>query len=396
MHNRPRGHRRAPERGDKAKRAAKQVPKKFPVFTPPSKPPESGHDASSSERDSRESEKGEVLSLFAQAGVQVPRPSGRAERQGTHSSTPGSDECKRAAHESARDSPSLECRGLRQRLKGDRSRSLFSPDRVRRASARESPCPTPVVGRHRVAAGSGVTLPLREGRRRREASRGAKQRDLTAPPATRRVSDTCTTRVRACVTDVQYKYTAQAAHAHVQPHDTPTRFHSFIHTFIHSFSSVTRHARHAHAQVTRETHHTRRTTSRFSQVCLLQWVSRSPAFSRCLRYGYDGATYFLFVFFVYLYFSAALSPKCRVATLVSTETAAKVPLLLTSAKKHPTQFCFSLRLQCDPLNVTVNEIAVCLQFPALSTELTVFTQDHRCCRQALPIPGSVVPATFHR
>ena len=36
---------------------------------------------------------------------------------------------------------------------------------------------------------------------------------------------------------------------------------------------------------------------------------------------------------------------CRVAILVSTETAAKDALLLTSAKKHPTQFCFSSRLQ---------------------------------------------------
>ena len=53
-------------------------------------------------------------------------------------------------------------------------------------------------------------------------------------------------------------------------------------------------------------------------------------------------------------------------------TAAKDALLLTSAKKHPTQFCFALRLQCDPLIVTVNEIAAYLQLPALSTELTVF------------------------
>ena len=36
---------------------------------------------------------------------------------------------------------------------------------------------------------------------------------------------------------------------------------------------------------------------------------------------------------------------CRVAILVSTETAAKDALLLTSAKSHPTQFCFSSRLQ---------------------------------------------------
>ena len=42
---------------------------------------------------------------------------------------------------------------------------------------------------------------------------------------------------------------------------------------------------------------------------------------------------------------ASRAPKCRVAILVSTETAAKDALLLTSAKKHPTQFCFSSRLQ---------------------------------------------------
>ena len=31
--------------------------------------------------------------MLSQAGVQVPKPSGRAERQVTHSSAPGSDEC---------------------------------------------------------------------------------------------------------------------------------------------------------------------------------------------------------------------------------------------------------------------------------------------------------------
>ena len=42
---------------------------------------------------------------------------------------------------------------------------------------------------------------------------------------------------------------------------------------------------------------------------------------------------------------ASRAPMCRVAILVSTETAAKDALLLTSAKSHPTQFCFSSRLQ---------------------------------------------------
>ena len=58
----------------------------------------------------------------------------------------------------------------------------FSPGRARRARARESPCQAPEVGRQRVAGGSGVTLLLGVGSRPREASRSAKQRDLTAPP----------------------------------------------------------------------------------------------------------------------------------------------------------------------------------------------------------------------
>ena len=43
---------------------------------------------------------------------------------------------------------------------------------------------------------------------------------------------------------------------------------------------------------------------------------------------------------------ASRAPMCRFATLLSTETSAKDALLLTSAKQHPTQFCFSSRLQC--------------------------------------------------
>ena len=53
---------------------------------------------------------GSQESVFAQAGVQVPRPSGLAERQTTHLAS-GTDECKRTVQECARDSPSLEYRG---------------------------------------------------------------------------------------------------------------------------------------------------------------------------------------------------------------------------------------------------------------------------------------------
>ena len=93
---------------------------------------------------------------------------------------------------------------------------------MRRASARESPCPTPVVGQRKVTDGSAVTLSLREGRRRREAPRCEEQCDRTVPHVTKKVSDTCTTRERACASDRQH--TAQAALAHVQPYVTPTWF----------------------------------------------------------------------------------------------------------------------------------------------------------------------------
>ena len=85
-----------------------------------------------------------------------------------------------------------------------------------------------------MAGGSGVTLSLGAGSRPRKASRRAKQRDLTASSATKRVSDTCTTRERTCASDVQHKYTAQAAHAHVRSHDTPTWFHSLTDSVSHS------------------------------------------------------------------------------------------------------------------------------------------------------------------
>ena len=56
---------------------------------------------------------------------------------------------------------------------------VFSPCRVRRARARESPCQTPVVGRQRVTSGSGVMLSLGDGDRQREVSRRATQHDVT-------------------------------------------------------------------------------------------------------------------------------------------------------------------------------------------------------------------------
>ena len=68
------------------------------------------HNRGSSARESRESKKGEVFKqCVVREGLQFPRPSGRAERQVTHSSIQGSDECKRAVHQGA--SPSLVCRG---------------------------------------------------------------------------------------------------------------------------------------------------------------------------------------------------------------------------------------------------------------------------------------------
>ena len=90
----------------------------------------------------------------ARVGVLFPRPSGLAERQTTHPSTSGLDGCKRTVHEGA--------------------------------SARESPCPTPVDGQRKVTDGSAVTLSLREGRRRREAPRREEQCDRTVPHVTKK------------------------------------------------------------------------------------------------------------------------------------------------------------------------------------------------------------------
>ena len=49
-------------------------------------------------------------------------------------------------------------------------------------------------------------------------------------------ADTCTTRERACAFDGQHEYTAQAAHAHVLPHVTPTWFHSLTDSLTHSLT----------------------------------------------------------------------------------------------------------------------------------------------------------------
>ena len=61
---------------------------------------------------------------------------------------------------------------------------------------------------------------------------------------------------------------ADTAHT---PHGAPRNstlslIHSFIYSFIHSAVSL-KHARHAHAQVTRETHHTRCTQAAFLKWC---------------------------------------------------------------------------------------------------------------------------------
>ena len=94
----------------------------------------------------------------------------------------GSEECKRAVHEGCQGQPESGvprwtprraprlCRVGRGR---DSQETAVSPGRVRRASARESPCPTPVVGQQRVTVGSGVTLSLGVGSHPREVMRRA-------------------------------------------------------------------------------------------------------------------------------------------------------------------------------------------------------------------------------
>ena len=124
--------------------------------------------------------------------------------------------------------------------------SVFSPGRVRRASARESPCQTPEIGRQKVTGGSGVTVSLRVGSRPREASRRPKQRDLTVPLSQKPLSDTWYKRAYTCLTR-STKDAARAAHAQVQPHVKPTWFHSHTHTHSVSHSLTLTHT-HTHTE----------------------------------------------------------------------------------------------------------------------------------------------------
>ena len=185
-----------------------------------------------------------------------PGPSGRAERQTTHSSTPGSDECKRAAHECARDSPSLECRGRQTtehtgcvvwvaagtHTETAAQSSLFSPGRVRSASARESPCLTPVVFQQRVTSGSGgQAVPQGWGSPSAEASRRATQHDLTESPVTiKEKPDTCTTREFTCASDVHDRHRTGCARARASAR------HTHAVSLTHALASLVRRTEHEH------------------------------------------------------------------------------------------------------------------------------------------------------
>ena len=125
--------------------------------------------------------------------------------------------------------------------------SLFSPGRVRRASARGSPCLTPAVGRHSVTDGRGVTLSRRAGNSLREASRGAKQSSQRLCHQNIK-SDTCTIRERACVPDVQHhkhhtgcgRASATARHTHMVSYIHFISFHFISFHFI-SFHFISFH-----------------------------------------------------------------------------------------------------------------------------------------------------------
>ena len=190
--------------------------------------------------DSRESEKGKIFKkYFARVSAvsqgRAPKPSGkllthrskdRVSVSGLCTRVPGTARVWSAAADTPKSTQAVSC-GLRQ-----------TPGRVRRASARESPCQTPEVGRQRVAGGSGVALPFRVGSRPRETKRGAKQRGLTQSPMSQKntASDTqYHKRTNKCLTSSTTD-TAQDAHVHVLPLVTPTWFHSLTHSLTHSLS----------------------------------------------------------------------------------------------------------------------------------------------------------------
>ena len=144
--------------------------------------------------------------------MQVPRPNGRAERQVTHPLTSGSDGWKQAVHEGARDSLSLVCRG---------GHPAEHPGCVVWDAAGTHKRPWQGVAffsrQGEESERSGITLPdargwstqsdrrewvtlsLRVGNSRREASRRAKQCDLTESPVTKKHKGRHMHHKRACM-----------------------------------------------------------------------------------------------------------------------------------------------------------------------------------------------------
>ena len=189
-----------PRVGRQSQESSKACVKWFLVVTPPSKPRAglpakrragvreglAGHDCSCRKQDSRESKRGGFKACVARVGVLFPgraaEPSGKQLTHRSEDRMSVSGLCTRVPGQSESGVPRQTLRRALRLCRVGRGRdsqetaarsSLFSPGRVRRASARESLCPTPVVGQHRVTVGSGVTLSLREGSRPREAARRA-------------------------------------------------------------------------------------------------------------------------------------------------------------------------------------------------------------------------------
>ena len=170
----------------------------------------------------------------ARAGVLFPRPSGLAKRQNTHPSTSGLDGCKRTAHEGARDSPSLECRGRHPvehpgcvvwdaagTHKRPRPRVAFFSRQGEKSERSGITLPDTRGWSTQVTDGERSHCPLGKAEAPREATRREEQCDRTVPLSQKQRQTHSTTRERACASDRQY--TAQAA----QPHATPTWFRSF-------------------------------------------------------------------------------------------------------------------------------------------------------------------------
>ena len=209
-------------------------------------------------------------------------PSGRAERQVTHSSASGPDVCKRTVHECASDGPSRECRGWHTAEHPDCV--VWVAAETQTETANQSSLFL-LPARVRESERSGITLPDTRGWSTQsdkwewghtvpsgweQPARGVARSEAVCPhsaPVTKTQSQTHAPQesVHVCLT-CSTTNTTQAVHAPAQPHVTPHM------VFIQLVQLVSTHSTHVNSCQLCSTHGTHGThVTHVTRVTMFQF-----------------------------------------------------------------------------------------------------------------------------